>query len=378
MDILSLGIIQREKSVQSIMNSEILDRLTALEGSLNDGLVGKRPDGLLNFEFMDVGNIVAIATAFDRNLYVFKKEGPEASGSTYLFKSEDSGETFQKGMPISAVQDNEGVSALFVFEDGSVIVATRGGKIYRADSYTSTPTLVFELGTKLSGLSVSAYSGAGKNYVFVSGYDGTTERKDAYYSKDGGQTFTLLKEGDTYNTGNNHWHSVTYDPYSDGVWLSQGDGDNSRLYYTPDWGATWEVLLGTHPTEIYPFSDKVVFGRDKSGGEKPGIDTWMRSQTSLVLDKALDFRTDRSSFDFYPQRSNWFTSDKNCYYMLFPPHREDEEHAYIYGTADSGDSWHLIYNGSDVIHHMTGVDNNGYVYGRFHHKLYRAKDVTWN
>ena len=195
---------------------------------------------------------------------------------------------------------------------------------------------------------------------------------------DGGRTYSLLKEGETYNSGNNHWHNITYDPYSDGVWASQGDGDNSRVYYTTDWGATWQSVLGTHPTDIFPFEDKVVFGRDKTG-ERPGMDKWMRNEGSFTqVTEVFNFRNDKWSFNFYPSRSNWYSDNPDVYYILYPPHEPTEHKSYVYGTGDGGDTWHLIYNGDLATSSMTGIDKNGYVYGIGSRNLYRSKAVKWN
>lgn len=347
---------------------DILSRLAALE----DVVFYNKPETLLNFERIDGWSVSSVATSYDGNLHIFGK----STGNTMLYKSQDGGETFEPGMPMSALSEpTDGVIAFTVFEDGTVSIVGRNGQIFHAESFDGTPTLVHTIDTRTLRLATNSFSGDGKQYIFVGGYDHTTDRKQMVVSKDGGRTFELLRNGGTLNSGNNHWHSVIYDPYSDMVWLSEGDGDNSKILYTQDWGVSWDTISGTHPTTMYPFLGRVVFGRDKTG-EKPGIDVWDR-ETGLPVNikGALTFREDLWSFDVYPTRSDWHSSNPDEYYMLFPTHSGGE--SYIYGTGDAGKTWHLIYHGQLVNRWVTGVDKNGYVFAGGSTGFFRSKAVKW-
>lgn len=343
----------------------------------------RAPNGLLSWEETGHWGFL-IATSFDGALHAFVQDVP--GGGVWFQRSTDGGQTFERGFAVSTVSGtgNNPVAA-FVFADGSVSVISSAGRMYHADAFDATPTLVHETGTgePLHRLPSSAYSGpGGEKYVFAGEYSGTTTQKRVYYSTDGGLTWDTLKIGDTLNAGNNHWHASAYDPHTDSVWLSQGDGDNSRLYHSPDWGATWTHIPGTHPTVVHAFPGRVVFGRDKTG-EPPGIDYWIPGSepTPTTLRNGITFRTDRASFHYYPTRTNWNGGNGDDYYMLFPPRHEDETDGYIYATGDRGQTWHLLYNGPEVQAHLTGVDDAGYLYGMgtdgSRVQILRAKAPTW-
>lgn len=338
----------------------------------------KAPDGLLVWEAMP-HNIRRMATAYDGNLY----GQMTLDGYPRLCRSTDSGATFEPGWWIVDQPFGPTIATWTVWEDGSVTAIGTNGKIYRQDAFDAEPRLVYQTttGNQLNRLTESTYSdGAGKRYMFAAEYDHSTTQKMVYYSLDAGETWDILKAGDIDNRPgeNNHWHAVQYDPYRDAVWLSQGDGTNSRVYVTFDWGDTWHSKMQYQPTSIFPFDERVIFGRDEDF-LVPGI-TGTDATLPLVMEDDLSFRADRKAFDFYPNRTSWNNMD-DIYYLLFvSSNRPDEPNSYIWATGDGAKSWHPVYTGPIAKMGLTGIDKNGYLFATkddYQTTLYRAKALGW-
>ncbi len=329
--------------------------------------IKKKPILPLEFEQM-TEELYLLGTAYDGNLYVVSN----INGS--IRKSIDGGITFVQG----AIPNIGQIACLTVFSDGSVVAISRDGKFAHSEGFDKPFTIVKETGATFATLNFSSYDNGIDRYILAAEYGHTSTMKKLWLSKDGGLTYSVLKEGDTLFTGNNHWHTAIFDPYSGGIFASQGDGSNARLYFTPDFGITWNYIEGTQPTAIYPFPNRVIFGRDNMG-ERPGIHEWNRDEIfPTSLKDALTFREDRWSYDFYPSNTNWNNANPNEYYLVFPSHIGVDELSYIYATGDGGESWHKVYENLIRLGSLSGIDKQGYVYAiDKDFKLCRAKRLIW-
>ena len=333
--------------------------------------IKKLPESLLHFEKVDGITVTKIGKSHDGYLYVFGKRQGE---NTHLLRSNDSGLTYEKGIPITSF-GGETLISFCVYSDGSICFITTGGKIWHTTSFDIPPIITFTGEDEFAVYGSDYYEHDGTKYVFAGEYNNTSTVKKMWLSENGGLSFTLLKVGDTLNDGNNHWHAGMYDPYDKSYWLSQGDGLNSRIYHSYD-KVNWEKLEGIHPTVIYPFPNRVVFGRDR-GDRKPGIDYWERSEAHpLVVHDGITFKEEYSASSFVPHPSCWDSYFINEYYFLFPLRAGTE--SFIYGTGDGGASWHMLYTGETIRDNITRVRNDDYVYALdSSNNLYKAKSIKW-
>ena len=181
-------------------------------------------------------------------------------------------------------------------------------------------------------------------------------------------------------SGLNHWHCAVYDEYSDMIWASQGDGPNTRIYYTFDKGVTWGHILTYHPTLIHVMPDRVIFGRDSSH-HKAGFSEWVRTdKRPIEITDISDVITFSNVFSgwYFPYGTHWHSDNPKEFYMNFPPQWATEKLNYMYATGDGGESWHLVLNDNRKIFQLTGKDKNEYLFAvDNNYKLMRAKGFRW-
>ena len=245
-------------------------------------------------------------------------------------------------------------SFVYVFGSGIVYVvnsvAENKIKIWKAINFQTMPTIVAELDGNTSRLACNAYSKDGKEYLFVGGYTqikGTPHTM--YFSQNGGNSFSNIKTTSGIAPESNwHWHCASYDPYSELLWIAEGDDINSRgIWYSSDLGTSWDKINSNdyQPTLIVPTKDKVFFGRDYG---KPGLDSVIKANLPVnVLEDALTFRTDAQGANYYP--SGNYAKIDNEIYISFSITGGSLTENYIYGSGDNGLSWHLLYTNSFAI-----------------------------
>ncbi len=350
------------------------NRILSLEESMNVN----RKIPLTELDFIVLENDFAfsrLATSFDGNLYGLAYDG----NYTRMFRTTDLGKTFEFGIRTMDIGYGGPVS-INVFRDGSVAIATKDGYLLHLDSFDTSDITVVENtgGGGFEDLSVSSYEDENKKIVLAGEYSHTSHMKKIWISEDGGESYRVLKEGDTLSSGNNHWHCVVYDPYSDGIWASQGDGLNARTYYTPDYGETWEEpILGHQPTLIKPFKDRVIFGEDSSS--KPsGFFEWVRSDERPIVFRESVIFSNLGAYNYYPTNTNWYSDNPDEYYMNFPPRGAETVNNYLYATGDGGNSWHLVYNRNKRIFDLTSIGSEFLFAIGEGSRLMKAKKFRWD
>lgn len=194
----------------------------------------------------------------------------------------------------------ESIKHVHHLPSGEILVATAdsvagaGPKIYKSRGWASPATAVFEVKLTLTNhtwLSYGSFHAVG-NAVMVSEYGLQTDRAHeegmnaatkAYFSRDGGETFTLVFDLDTTVivgdsvpwggiTKRQHLHGCGYDAIWDRLWLVIGDaaiGLESRtaILYSDDSGLTWHAHLNDplahwQSVGVLPLRHAVVFGSD--------------------------------------------------------------------------------------------------------------------
>lgn len=245
------------------------------------------------------------------------------------------------------------------WSDESLTIITANGKVVRMQSIDDeSPTVTLDSGIPFVGIGTDFWSDGINNYVLVGGYrQGSSEPQPLYLSTDGGDTFSQIWETGSLGEVNNHWHSVRFDPYTGGIWVSQGDGANARTSVSWDMGYSWhDVQADTRgqlqPTLIHAFPNRVVFGRDAGSTLAPGLDVYERDTLNrhpvdIKMKPLMEFRTDRAAADFYPEvKEMCYPRPEEAYIGFRRKAGGDPGNmSYVWATGDGGLSWYAVYAG---------------------------------
>lgn len=339
----------------------------------------KRPATKLEFEYISGRYMTVLAKSYENGVSYGIDHG-------WMAKTTDGWETKTNSTVRPA-----GVANMVVWPDGSVCYIHMSGRITMAPDISTEPTDVLQADDEFHRLSVNFHCDGLNRYVIAGEYSQNTKdkAKKLYLSKDGGQTFDVIKVGDVLGAVNNHWHGVCYDPYAGAIWAAQGDEGNAKIYYSLDLGVSWNEVVKEpdapgflQPTLIHAFPDKVIFGRD-SIQIPPGLDAFYREGadqfSDVALTPVLEFRKDTWSYQYYPAVAMSAVLGAIEAYIGFPRKVEGQVMSYIYATGDCGDTWHLVYAGQAEIYPL-GTDGNYVFFGSHvpaYDSLYRAKPLEW-
>lgn len=234
--------------------------------------------------------------------------------------------------------------------------------------------------------------------VILLGEYGNGDVRRLYLSRNGGQSWSVIythnrKLGVTAT--NNHIHHAMYDKDTGKIWLSAGDGLNSYMGWSSDWGVTWNDVPARlplvdnpgatyrQPTILTPTSSRIISTPDGGIGKTGIWDMDKKYGEASVSYEAADTPPFRS----YPLHP-WVQSGDKVY-ILFPPIPSVgfEDHIYIAGTADGGQSWHNIYKQYapkwewEYIEGIVGPDKDGriFLYGEKDGapNLFISQDIEW-
>jgi len=93
---------------------------------------------------------------------------------------------------------------------------------------------------------------------------------NAYISRDNGESWEVIFKAPSIDSW--HFHSIKLDPYESKIWLLNGDGtEHTNIWFTDDWGKTWESLwpVGHGPvqfTDLAVLPNCLIFGMDDNKG----------------------------------------------------------------------------------------------------------------
>lgn len=201
-----------------------------------------------------------------------------------------------------------------------------------------------------------------RNYVFASEYGNKTVANGAtankvYFSKDGGLTFSVIFQAPVKDEV--HVHTVKYDKYMDRIWISIGDGGDSRIIFSDDFGANWVTASkGYWPTTIIPMPRYVLFG-----GDNPpmGVHRWNRSTEERERAKTRNPAVMGDIWkafepNFFPIRGNLagdsnFSSEEALIgdweaYIPFQGVGSGVRKTFIVATGDGGETCHIVWHDS--------------------------------
>lgn len=208
-----------------------------------------------------------------------------------------------------------------------------------------------------------------------------------FMSLDGGATWQLIKTlSPPVNPAfNNHIHTQVYDQYDARIYMTNGDGDNAKLEYSDDLGATWRTVPLSSYTDLYPSHhpqptlmiatpNKIVMSHDN--GLPGGI-------LSLIKDKkytSVGGETFSWKFEYatYPHMSGasgkfgftYVQRGKELYIVI--PTFQNHKQAHIVGSGDGGNTFYNVGSlnltnlaSNQETRQLTGFDKNGFMYLTF-------------
>jgi hypothetical protein len=210
-------------------------------------------------------------------------------GQSVLVKSIDN---WNSVIPLVEMPMNAGyITSIHVVSGTEVLVGTSVGKIFRSVADFTTVTQALKMTT--SGAYPRNWSFAGKgNLVFVGEYGWKNDANNArrvYMSQDGGATWAEVYQ--IVQQTNAHVHKLLLDPYTDALWVSNGDSPGNRALTkleAPNYNVGTVVFNDIQPTDGIAFQDYILWCQD-SGPYGVYKHNKADDTKTLVLDLATDY-----------------------------------------------------------------------------------------
>ena len=213
------------------------------------------------------------------------------SDRMYILVSSDNWQTLTTllQLPLGAGK----ISGMLAISDTVLLISTFLGNIYRSVAPFTQSTLVLTMTTP-GAYAVNWNMTFKGNLVFVSEYGNKTTGDNArriYMSLDGGETFTECYQ--TYHGVNAHIHKTIIDPFTDKLWVANGDLPGVRALTRLDGpGYTTGAVISNaiQPTGGVVFEDYILWVQDSS---PYGVYKMVKADNSLslVLDLSTNFPT---------------------------------------------------------------------------------------
>ena len=278
----------------------------------------------------------------------------------------------------------------YISDTGRIIVCTNKGRVLVSDEERTElkEAFTFKAGYTQNTWGHDKY----KNYILLASYgkhNADNPPREVYLSKDHGETWEKIFDkpiSKMLDPGYYHIHDVAFDPYSNMILISVGDGVNRQIHYSYDFGKTWHDVFDErvydkvnmapiHPTSILPFPDGIAFGSDElpegiswwkrpENVEKPEI-RWEDIEYKITFGKAND-----NLIGTYATKGD--TLEVNGQVLGVMPFRnhdtKTEGHTRLFATGDGGQSWHEIFREAEWSPDYKGFFNaflreeNGNVY----------------
>ena len=317
-------------------------------------------------------DIVAGHKGYDDIFYTVDSNGVVRTYNDITTNSD----VIETGANVTSVFDPKKISYMFKTPQGIVYFTNFAptATVYFAPDIHTVPTEVwtcsrdnesfFQVNGNINGID-------GILLASVYGF-GNDAQRELLLSKDGGQTFEVIKKtvgfienpkDDDQATANSHFHGNAIDVQSGFIYVLEGDRtDRSHIWCSRDLGNTWEELEGEsginmQPTLVIPFYDKVSFIRD---GKYTGVDEADKPKSakdkhSLVRQK-IEFN-DQYGWAFFGRSESHEGQEA---YVTFQV-QSGAERPILAATGDAGESWHQVFWGVNNVGHIFAMDDN-YVY----------------
>lgn len=187
-------------------------------------------------------------------------------------------------------------------------------------------------------------------------YSGGNEHRRFLITEDGGGTWRELTSNTDLGTRgaagvNAHCHAAAWDPGTDRIFVSVGDGANSGLFFFegPDWSSPLPADRALQPTAIVPMPAGIITGPDAGYAWAPGahvgwVDPFRPTDGNYRVQAEVPGSTISPSNQFPTMR---YAGDgvETCY-LIFPPYPEHQATVplVIMATGDGGYTWHPVYS----------------------------------
>lgn len=187
-----------------------------------------------------------------------------------LLKSNDLMETMKK---VWETPDEVGTIDLILVSGDNVIVGA-DGVVFVGNKFDENMVLEEKFSLSEGQFSHKYGYHVYNDIVLIGSYGGNSntdvQPNEVWLSKDGGDSFELVLEATEYVQDKDlHIHDVQYDPFRERIWVAAGDSGNTQIYFSDDYGRSWETLNKEPPkanylrvTAIVAFEHGVVFGSD--------------------------------------------------------------------------------------------------------------------
>ena len=241
------------------------------------------------------------------------------------------------------------ISSMYMVSDTVIMVGTSFGQLFRFASPFSAVTKVMQM-TTVGAYPVSWSWTSKGNLVFVSEYGwkgDTNNSRRVYKSPDAGVTWAEVYQ--IPQVSGTHIHKILLDPYTDILWVSNGDTvPRLTKLDPPDYTVGTVISTAIQPTWGIVFEDYILWIQDNAPS---GVYKMLKSDNSLslVLNLATDFPsyrdtaygaiTDPTGRVFYATHPDVYNSLPCGFFTSDPPH----------------DNWELICEIKGLQNHRIGI-----------------------
>ena len=327
-----------------------------------------------DYTMIETGNITYLSGDKDGVLY--------GRNFDEVFKSSDYGENWVSlGRPATRAN----IDYVQKLDNGNVIALSRDGTedktaYYILDINTGNWEMKYtheRQGNFHPGYGFHAYD----NVILFAPYQNpkvTGKVQQVHYSNDYGETWKPIYDA-PLDIKNWHYHDAVYDPYSDRIYVVNGDnieGLNAQIMWTEDEGKTWKYAFDgvTHSqfTSIVPTPTQIIFGADEA--RKRAISRHPRGfENPFILDPAFhNMEPGAYNKNILIGRGSHYWETGNVAYLFgkYPAELYATKDGYNYftmlkmGSDDTpGDFRGLspLHNGKMVIGYYGTGDNKNYI-----------------
>ena len=201
-----------------------------------------------------------------------------------------------------------------------------------------------------------ASDSAGSLYVGEYGPRGVGQSKRVWKSTDDGDTWSVAFRA--LDVDGVHLHRIAVDPYTDDVWVTQGDAGYQATFVSRDHGATWNWVRDSQATSVVFTPEAIYWGEDSYRGQVTRF-----SRTSQVFETVLDASTEGnfggSVYDMAVGRTG----------LVYVPMVKYSNQSHVPALwVGAGEQWQLLLSTPVAedrfggFRHISPPDNDGYLY----------------